>query len=360
MLEELISIIVPVYNREDVLSETVESVIRQSYKNWELLIVDDGSTDKSVQIAEEFAKGDGRIKIFMRNREPKGAPLCRNIGIERSLGEFLIFLDSDDILGPGSLETRIKLLRELPGVDFIVHPVAFFSNVIEDSTIFWNRLEGENDLERFSLQDPVWQTSGPTWRRKFLVEKNLRFDESALSGQDWEFHLRSLLLHPKYRKYPGLPDVFIRRNPEVPTISRSHRSAEKIINRVQTILNILKTTGDPMHGMAVVNLRISLLKEAIRFLNEGAVLPPEVMKELLALPTDKNSQMRKLQRFIFVGNKLVSFTTGGYAIFRRLVYQKFVAEQRYLVSSYRSPMASAEINELKIQLAKYSTYNKVH
>lgn len=96
MQEELISIIIPVYNAERYINRTIESVIGQTYSNWELLLVNDGSTDASKKICDELARQDERIRVF--HIPNSGAAIARNIGIEKSLGKYICFIDSDDIV----------------------------------------------------------------------------------------------------------------------------------------------------------------------------------------------------------------------------------------------------------------------
>lgn len=107
----LVSIITPNFNCERFISQTIKSVINQTYENWELLIVDDCSTDKSYDIAIDFSKNDSRIKVF-RNESNSGAAISRNKAIEASRGEFLAFLDSDDIWLPEKLEKQILFMKE--------------------------------------------------------------------------------------------------------------------------------------------------------------------------------------------------------------------------------------------------------
>ena len=93
-----VSIITPSFNRAYILHETAESIFRQTNPNWEWVIVDDGSTDDSWEVINKYAAEDSRVKVFKRDREPKGACTCRNIAVSKATGEFLIFLDTDDLL----------------------------------------------------------------------------------------------------------------------------------------------------------------------------------------------------------------------------------------------------------------------
>lgn len=95
-MEEKLSIIIPVYNVEDFLEESILSVLNQTYKNLEILLINDGSTDNSLKICKKYGEIDRRIKII--NQENKGLSGARNTGIENSTGKYLIFLDSDDTL----------------------------------------------------------------------------------------------------------------------------------------------------------------------------------------------------------------------------------------------------------------------
>lgn len=106
----MISIITPCYNAGKFLPETINSVLNQSFKDWELLIIDDCSSDNSRQIVEEYALKDSRIRYF-RTDTPSGSPSYpRNIGIENSNGEYIAFLDADDIWLPDKLDDQIKFM----------------------------------------------------------------------------------------------------------------------------------------------------------------------------------------------------------------------------------------------------------
>ena len=105
-----ISVVVPVYNCEKYIERAIESVIKQTYDNWELIIVNDGSKDSSLQIAQKFAGKDARIKVI--DRENRGVSVARNIGIDEASGDLLMFLDADDWFEEKAFETiGMKLLK---------------------------------------------------------------------------------------------------------------------------------------------------------------------------------------------------------------------------------------------------------
>lgn len=109
--QNLVSIITPNYNCARFISQTIESVLAQTYSDWEMLIVDDCSTDGSYEIALEYAAKDSRIKVI-RNEKNSGAAVSRNKAIEVAQGEFVAFLDSDDLWIPEKLEKQIAFMRE--------------------------------------------------------------------------------------------------------------------------------------------------------------------------------------------------------------------------------------------------------
>lgn len=107
----LVSIVVPVYNSEKFIAETIKSVQDQTYSNWELLLVNDVSTDKSVEIIKELQKKDKRIKLF-NNRVNSGAGPSRNRGIKEAKGQYLAFLDADDLWLKTKLAKQVKFMQK--------------------------------------------------------------------------------------------------------------------------------------------------------------------------------------------------------------------------------------------------------
>ena len=110
-MEPLVSIITPLYNSEKYIAETIESVLAQTYSNWEMIIVDDCSKDNSTKIVEKKKKKDRRIKLY-RNEINKGVSYTRNRAIDLSQGKYIAFLDSDDLWKKEKLEKQIKFMEE--------------------------------------------------------------------------------------------------------------------------------------------------------------------------------------------------------------------------------------------------------
>lgn len=108
---DFVSVIMPVYNGQEFLSKSVDSVLKQTYRYWELLIIDNGSTDDTLELALSYAQFDSRIKTF--NCKERGASFARNVGIANSSGHYIAFLDSDDIWLPRKLEVQIASMKAM-------------------------------------------------------------------------------------------------------------------------------------------------------------------------------------------------------------------------------------------------------
>jgi len=109
-MNELVSIIIPTYNTEKFIGDTLQSVQNQTYQNWEMILVDDASTDRTVSVIEEFAKNDSRIKLFKLEKN-SGNGFARNIAVEKAVGKYIAYLDADDLWFSNKLEKQIGFLK---------------------------------------------------------------------------------------------------------------------------------------------------------------------------------------------------------------------------------------------------------
>ena len=206
----MVSIIIPTFNRETLVVETLNSVINQTSSDWECIIVDDGSIDNTIDIISEFCKEDDRFKILKRNREPKGAATCRNIGASHSKYDYLIFLDSDDIMAPWCIENRTKFIKENKELEFALFPaISFENNTITSKSKYRSIIDTINPLKEFLSYQPTWQTSCVLWRKDIFIKIN-GWDEQCLAWQDGEVHIRLLNIATNYKWATRIPDIFLR------------------------------------------------------------------------------------------------------------------------------------------------------
>lgn len=140
-MNELVSIIVPTYNTEKFIRQTIESVQNQSYSNWEMILADDASTDKTVAIIEEFAKNDNRIKLF-KLPENRGNGFARNTALEKATGKYIAYLDADDLWFPKKLEKQIQFLK----ANNLHFTFSFYDSIDEEGNNLNRRVESPNPL----------------------------------------------------------------------------------------------------------------------------------------------------------------------------------------------------------------------
>ena len=195
-----LAVIIPSWNSKDYIAEMLDSILVQSYQDWKLFVVDDQSTDSSLEIIRDYAKRDQRISYIVRDREPKGAQTCRNLGFEQAEeAEYVIWFDADDVIAPYCFEQRVNYMDRHPELDFGIFPAITFNDELWEEKAwcygipFW-----EDELQAFlsgTLPMVGWTN---IYRRLSIKEKKHHWDESILSRQDWDFNFHSILSGLKY------------------------------------------------------------------------------------------------------------------------------------------------------------------
>lgn len=235
----LISIIIPVFNRQELITECLDSVIAQTYDNWECIVVDDGSSDTTCDVVKSLTQKDQRIKVFKRGKKPKGAPSCRNIGMNKASGDYLIFLDSDDLFAPWALSERIQYAYKNPDLDVLVSNGLQFNSkkreLIDYTTIF----DADRILNLFLQMQVVFQTSSPTWKRTFLEWNNIRWNENLPCWQDVDFAIHAFSYSPNVSWCSILPDYFLRKDSDTNAITSRNNILPKVVSNFYTYENWL-------------------------------------------------------------------------------------------------------------------------
>ncbi len=202
-----VSIITANHNKAVFFGESINSVLEQTYKNWEMIFIDDCSTDGSLELVKTQFK-DERIKSSSTEKR-SGANVCRNMGIKMSTGEYVIFLDADDILVNTCIEGRVKEMQKDPSLDMCVFAMGVFDKVIGDAKHIW-RPTSKQPLIDFLQHDLPWSILQPIWKKKVLVEAG-GFDENFGRLQDVEIHTRILFeKNIKFKQFPQIVDCHYR------------------------------------------------------------------------------------------------------------------------------------------------------
>lgn len=190
-MNEKVSIIVPVYNGEKCLSECIDSILSQTYTNLEIILVNDGSTDKSLDILNKYANLDKRILVL--NQENKGVSAARNLGLEKASGKYVGFIDSDDFYAANAIEEFINtILKEESDIVFWSYCIKYSNS---DATVSLpNELDKNVAINLLTSECMM----GSVWAKLFctsiIKENNLKFDVSIKYAED----LLYLLSYLKY------------------------------------------------------------------------------------------------------------------------------------------------------------------
>lgn len=211
MSNNLISIIIPTFNRANVIGSTLESIINQSFTNWECIVVDDLSSDSTENVVLKYSSLDARIQFHKRPiSKEKGPSSCRNFGFEISKGDFIYFFDSDDILKSNALETYFNHFQY--NTDAVVSKVEKIDSITK-LFLGENKIESQNLIEDFYIHKVSFYVCGPMWRKSFLENQPQLFDESLSNFDDWDFNLRMLYANPNLI-YLELPLVLYIQSPD--------------------------------------------------------------------------------------------------------------------------------------------------
>lgn len=190
-MDSLVTVIIPVFNRETFIIECLKSVENQTYRPIEVILIDDGSTDDSVKVINDFIKSRSENSLIIKivKQINSGAPTARNKGLKMAKGEFVQFLDSDDLLLPEKLSAQVAAFNPLTNI--VYSKAQFFNdsplNLIDK---FWGRKLTGEDIDYFEFP---WQTMCALYRTDYLMENQMFWNENLKIHQDWDFSIRHVI-----------------------------------------------------------------------------------------------------------------------------------------------------------------------
>lgn len=260
-----VSIIVPIYNSELYLDECIKSIINQTYKNIEILLLDDGSTDNSLTICNKYKKEDSRIRIIKKNNS--GVSNTRNIGITKSLGEYIAFVDSDDVIDKRYIEYLIKDIDDT------------YFNVCKSKIIYSNNLQNlkntkykKNELEKkdFIYLSEINVLNSPCYKlfnRKIIKENRIKFNENLSLGEDLLFNL-DYLKHIK-KIYIVDNELYCYRKSNTKSLTKKYRpNMEEIqlllLNKFEEFFYKIKGKYEKTYNTQIVNFISAIIVNEYR------------------------------------------------------------------------------------------------
>lgn len=212
-----VSVILTSYNYADYIKEAIDSIINQTYANWELIVVDDGSKDNSVEIIKQYCQKDARISLYTHeNRVNKGLKDSILLGLNKISNEWVCFLESDDVLATNYLEEKINYINSSPSVNFIFNDIEFFG---EEDLIngfdSYLELRNKNLKEKINYTDllevNLVSTFSSVMAKKSAMMK-CTFDSPLAQSIDWLLWIQLLINNEsayvnkkltKWRMHPG-------------------------------------------------------------------------------------------------------------------------------------------------------------
>ncbi|TBV25497.1 hypothetical protein DMZ43_11160 [Meridianimaribacter sp. CL38] len=186
-----VSVIIPVFNRAQLIAETLDSVIKQRFVDWECIVVDDGSSDPTVAVVSAYAETDARIKLFVRpDARLKGANACRNIGLEEAVGEYIVFFDSDDLMTVDHLSTKVEAIERCQ-CDYVITRTDYFNLATDRLNAYYRFDEFPITPYNYVAQHINWLTYDICVKASLAT--SICFNEQLQSGQEYNYF--SKLVH---------------------------------------------------------------------------------------------------------------------------------------------------------------------
>ncbi|HLV40548.1 glycosyltransferase family 2 protein [Xanthomarina sp.] len=291
-MSPLVSIIIPTFNRSDFISETLDSVIKQTYQNWECIIVDDGSTDDTDEVLQTYLDMDARIKYFQRpNNYGAGGNGARNYGFQLSQGMYVNWFDSDDIMAPDFIEAKMQPFISNPDTDVVF---SAFENVNEKGKR--TRIANQS-FSGIILDDLVdgHVSFGPL---SFMIRRDklehIQYDETLRKNQDLDFFFRFFTSNDQLKIVHINKILFTVRAHPGSMSYRSDRDILKMASIYKVYLMVLNYFEAQNHSKGIDRYKYRCLNSLKVMLHNGYYR--EVINRLFSFP-----YLNKFQKTYLMG-----------------------------------------------------------
>ena len=230
-----VSIVIPTFNSSKYLKATLDSVLSQTYANWECILVDDGSIDLTETISVNYQEKDNRFQLYKRPVDlPKGPSSARNYGVSKAKGDYLIFLDADDLLATTCLENRVAQFQQNPECDFLVFQMERF---LDEPDFSKKEIVVEQDknriLESFIQLHGQWPITSPIYKTVFF--KTIHFNPSLVVFEDLEVAIKAIVKAIDFQVFNTI-DCYYRNDSNYQTKYNSLEIKTKMVKSFQTLL----------------------------------------------------------------------------------------------------------------------------
>ncbi|HNY32870.1 MAG TPA: glycosyltransferase family 2 protein [Fibrobacteria bacterium] len=253
-----ISIIIPTYNRKDLLSVTLDSFVEQGSIDWECIVVDDHSDDGTLEMLAQRARTDHRIRVMVKpNGRLRGPASGRNVGLAESKADYVLFFDSDDLLEPGFLLETVRRMEENQ-FDLLVSRIRFFHPDGTKPDVESPLIQSESFIVRSAAAEHSVQTQNIVWKRS-LLSKLDPIREDLVFGEDFEYAIRGILAADKI----GIAnDLFVKVRRHGDSLSFSLDRKKSIRRNLSTydahflVVRSMARSGQDYQGCLKYNFRL--------------------------------------------------------------------------------------------------------
>lgn len=234
-----VSIIVPIYKAEPYLHRCIDSILAQTFTDWELLLIDDGSPDRSGDICDEYAKKDKRIRVF--HKENGGVSSARNLGLEKMQGEYVTFVDADDWISRNTLQLCSSHFNKYEIIRFSMVYVKSLSGENKRKLILPSSDSKDDILQRILERKSLLGVWGALYKAELFNNPPIRFDTKLIMAEDW---LVLCLLVDKCHSIIDMPDVCYCYNQMNEDSCSNNPSSEKVIQCFIALYKIVNKLGN--------------------------------------------------------------------------------------------------------------------
>ena len=282
-MKNKISIIIPVYNVENYLKRCIDSILNQTITNFEVIAINDGSTDNSLKILKEYALLDKRIKVI--NKKNEGVSVARNIGINNSKGQYITFVDADDYLEKNALEIMLNIIKK-ENVDIVR---TTYYRIIDNNKSYetknnYNGLYKLNKKHRNNIIDSILKQNLKSYlwllliKKELIIKNNIYFEKELYVHQDLDYYIKLFKYAKNVYFSDSLTYYYVYNELGSKNIKNIKRNIISNINLSKKLLNILDKSKKGLIYLLSINLTFNYFN---RLYNEDKILFNNIYNNLL-------------------------------------------------------------------------------